>query len=67
MQDVDSGMSDRVGVDAVEARPGSIRVAVLVGVELGIGDGVSPNRVSAAVALDFCGVCASCLSSSLSL
>ena len=53
MQDVDSGISERVGVDAVEARPGSIRVAVLIGVELGIGDGVSPNKDSAAEILDF--------------
>ena len=53
MQDVDSGISDRVGVGAVEARPGSIRVAVCVGVELGIGDGVSPKRLSAAEILDF--------------
>ena len=57
------------GVCAVEACCGSVRVAVLVGVVLvlGIGDGVSPNRASAAVTLVFCGVCASCLSSSLSL
>ena len=57
----------RVGVCAVEACGGSLRVTVLVGVELGIGDGVSPNSASAAVVLDFGGVCASFLSSSLSL
>ena len=43
----------RVGVCAVGACCGSVRVAVLVGVELGIGDGVSPNGDSAAVILDF--------------
>ena len=53
MQDVDSGISERVGVGAVEACPGSIRLAVFVGVELGIGEGVSPNRDSAAEILDF--------------
>ena len=53
MQDVDSGISDRVGVGAVEACPGSIRLAVFVGVELGIGEDVSPKRDSAAEILDF--------------
>ena len=43
----------RVGVCTVEARGGSVSVAVLVGVELGIGDDVSPKSDSAAEILDF--------------
>ena len=47
----------RVGVCTVEARPGSIRVTVfvgvVVGVELGIGDGERPKRDSAAEIFDF--------------